>query len=222
MASSWIVASCTPRDRSVTSSREGQRVAAMRRRRSAISSPGTSTRKGRTAVSVLAACVVGAGVDTGTLVRIWAGLSVPAALVLNVALRSGLARPSVAGSVPWDADAVAQGTGQGGKQTQRGGHPAPVARNSGRWASANPAAAGQTNRSTAFAWLRRPMKPGCGDRTCNVLAARTPDIVAWPFNLDFRYGLNCEGRMARSASDATDPVETVSAVLAGLRHARAG
>ena len=40
-----------------------------------------------------------------------------------------------------------------------------------------------------------------------------------PFNLDFRYGLNREDRMARSASDATGPAETVSAVLAGLRHA---
>ena len=37
-----------------------------------------------------------------------------------------------------------------------------------------------------------------------------------------RYGLNCDGRMARSASDATGPVESVSEVLDSLRQARAG
>jgi hypothetical protein len=49
--SQWIVASCTPCDRSVTSSLEGQRIAAMRRRRSAIAPSGMSTRKGRISVS---------------------------------------------------------------------------------------------------------------------------------------------------------------------------
>jgi hypothetical protein len=44
-------ASCTPCDRSAASSREGQRPAAMRCRRSVIASPGMSTRKGRISVS---------------------------------------------------------------------------------------------------------------------------------------------------------------------------
>ena len=45
-ASAWAVASCTPCDRSATSSMEGQRVAATRRRSAASCSPGTLTRKG--------------------------------------------------------------------------------------------------------------------------------------------------------------------------------
>jgi hypothetical protein len=45
--------------------------------------------------------------------------------------------------------------------------------------------AGQINRSTAFAWLRRPVKARSGDWTCLVLAPRTLDALAWPFNLDF-------------------------------------
>src|SRR5271170_501888 len=51
-ASSWTVASWTPCDRSATSSLPGQRAAAMRRRRSAIASSGTPTRKGRISVSL--------------------------------------------------------------------------------------------------------------------------------------------------------------------------
>src|SRR5271170_5728480 len=51
-ASSWTVASWTPCDRSATSSLPGQRTAAMRRRRSAIASSGTPTRKGRISVSL--------------------------------------------------------------------------------------------------------------------------------------------------------------------------
>ena len=34
------------------------------------------------------------------------------------------------------------------------------------------------------------------------------------------YGLNCDGRMTQSASDATGPAEAASAMLAGLRHAQ--
>src|SRR5690349_12400451 len=43
---------CTPCDRLATSSLLGERVAAMRRRRSAIASSGMSTRKGRMSVSL--------------------------------------------------------------------------------------------------------------------------------------------------------------------------
>src|SRR5947209_12620852 len=46
-----MVASCTPCDRSGTSSLVGQRVAARRRRRSAIASSGISTWKGRISVA---------------------------------------------------------------------------------------------------------------------------------------------------------------------------
>src|SRR5215208_6048222 len=55
-ASSRSVASCTPCDRSSTSSLLGQRVAPMRRRRSSRSSSGTSTRKGLTAGWVSIGC----------------------------------------------------------------------------------------------------------------------------------------------------------------------
>src|SRR6516165_12683856 len=48
-ASSWIVASCTPCDRSATSSLLGKRVAVRRRRRSVIASSGIATRNGRIA-----------------------------------------------------------------------------------------------------------------------------------------------------------------------------
>ena len=66
--SSWIVASCTPCERSATSSLVGQRVAARRRRRSSRSSLGISTRNGRT--SMLAWTVL---VMNQPLVR-WDGL----------------------------------------------------------------------------------------------------------------------------------------------------
>jgi hypothetical protein len=82
--------------------------------------------------------------------------------------------------------------------------------------------AGQVNRSTVYASLRRPVKTRSGDWACLILAARTPDALAGRSIWIARYGLNCDGRMVRSASDATGPVESVSAVLAGLRHARAG
>src|ERR1700722_8536954 len=78
------------------------------------------------------------------------------------------------------------------------------------------------NRSTAFAWLRRPVKARSGDWTCLVLAPRTLDAWLGRSIWISRYGLGCDGRMARSASDATGPVQSVSAVLAGLRQARAG
>src|SRR5215470_15673677 len=51
-ASSCNIASCTPCDASATSSRDGQHVAATRRRRPAIASPGISARNGRISVSL--------------------------------------------------------------------------------------------------------------------------------------------------------------------------
>jgi hypothetical protein len=77
------------------------------------------------------------------------------------------------------------------------------------------------NRSTAFAWLRRPVEARSGDWTCLVLAPPWTPWLARSIWIS-RYGLDCGGRMARSASDATGPVQSVSAVLAGLRQARAG
>ena len=43
----------------------------------------------------------------------------------------------------------------------------------------------QTNRSTAVAGLRRPVNARSGDWACLILAARTPDALAWLFNPDF-------------------------------------
>src|SRR3954447_4141776 len=57
-ASSFIVASCTPCERSWTSSLLGHRVAAMRRRRSSICSSAMSVRKVRIAVVVLTAVLI--------------------------------------------------------------------------------------------------------------------------------------------------------------------
>jgi hypothetical protein len=54
------------------------------------------------------------------LVRMKRYLSVPAALVLSVALRSVLARLSVPWSVHWEADAAARRAGHCAKQLQRG------------------------------------------------------------------------------------------------------
>src|SRR6516165_8992183 len=69
-ASSWIVASCTPCDRSATSSLLGKRVAAMRRRRSAIGSSGMSTRKGRISVSLAITLHLAGVVGTASRSRI--------------------------------------------------------------------------------------------------------------------------------------------------------
>ena len=55
LASAFMVASCTPCERSSTSSFDGSRVAPMRRRNSARSSSGTATSNGRTSVPVVVA-----------------------------------------------------------------------------------------------------------------------------------------------------------------------
>ena len=57
-ASACSVASCTPWERSATSSSEGQRVASIRRRSSASCSSGTSIRNGRMAVASAVACIL--------------------------------------------------------------------------------------------------------------------------------------------------------------------
>jgi hypothetical protein len=72
--------------------------------------------------------------------------------------------------------------------------------------------------STVITGVRRPVKATMRDWTCLVLAARTLDALAGRSIWISRYDLDCDGRMARSASDATGPVQSVSAVLAGLRQ----
>jgi hypothetical protein len=99
----------------------------------------------------------------------------------------------------------------------------PVARKSGRCASASPAAGWPDKRQHGLRLAAKTCESqdaGTGHVSSRRLAPRTPRLgrSIWIS----RYGLNRDGRMARSASDATGPVESVSVVLAGLRHAQAG
>jgi hypothetical protein len=116
---------------------------------------------------------------------------------------------------------TARGRARGGARTPR--FRPRVARKSSRCASASPAAGWPDKRQHGLRLAAKTCESqdaGTGHVSSRRLAPRTPRLgrSIWIS----RYGLNRDGRMARSASDATGPVESVSVVLAGLRHAQAG
>ena len=81
-------------------------------------------------------------------------------------------------------------------------------------------------------WQLLPMTPLSGDPgtadlavrdcPCLILASRTPGALAWPFNLNFPLRPELWRQNGSERFGCNWPVGSVSAVLAGMRHARVG